>query len=312
MGLKCSVLGHAYGETTVERDREERGSEVVITIRELETCDRCGDTRIVTENKEVTTIETPDDSPDVTAADAMEAMGEDASGTDPSAGTEAATSVADTGDDAATDDGTIVEDAEGGAAVTDESMGSPSPDAVEDQGAEILDDEDDTDDAVDDELADPTIENDADVPGESSEDEDAVILDDEPASADDGETNETADAEATGTDEHTIDAEESSPFAAPADDETTDDPLGEWPEETLRDTEDDWTPSEDLTGTVGDVDPDANVDRELSTSSAVTVPEGEFHCEGCGYTTPVESSSLRAGDYCPECHTETLVHRAEK
>ena len=61
MGLKCSVLGHKYGEATVEREREEQGSEVVITIQERETCERCGNTRIVSENKEVTAIETPSD-----------------------------------------------------------------------------------------------------------------------------------------------------------------------------------------------------------------------------------------------------------
>jgi len=35
MGLRCSLLGHDYGESFVERDREERGNEVVVTEREL-------------------------------------------------------------------------------------------------------------------------------------------------------------------------------------------------------------------------------------------------------------------------------------
>src|SRR6056297_2765614 len=61
MGLKCSVIGHKYGDAEVEREREEQGSEVVITIQERETCERCGKTRIVSENKEVTAIETPSD-----------------------------------------------------------------------------------------------------------------------------------------------------------------------------------------------------------------------------------------------------------
>ena len=64
MGLKCSIIGHKYGEAAVERDREEQGSEVVITIQERETCERCGKTRIVSENKEVTAIETPADIAD--------------------------------------------------------------------------------------------------------------------------------------------------------------------------------------------------------------------------------------------------------
>ena len=311
MGLKCSVLGHAYGETTVERDREERGSEVVITIRELETCDRCGDTRIVTENKEVTTIETPDEEPAVTPEDAVAALdGNDSAAT----GTGQSTESDDAGD-------ALVDDAEGGAAVTEGSPSSPSPDAVEDQGAEILDDsgEPAADTTVDDELADPTIENEADVPGESADGEDAVILDDtteeSAAPSDEGAAGDDAGAPTPAGDASSAGEENTghTPYESPDEPEQEENPLGEWPEETLRDTdEDDWTPTEDLDGTVGDVDPDASVNRELSTNSAVTVPEGEFHCQECGYTTDVESSSLRAGDYCPECRTGTLVHQPEE
>ncbi|MFW6018859.1 MAG: DUF7093 family protein, partial [Halapricum sp.] len=61
MSLKCSIFGHSFEESTVEREREEQGSEVVITIREVQTCTRCGERRVVSENKEVTTLETPDD-----------------------------------------------------------------------------------------------------------------------------------------------------------------------------------------------------------------------------------------------------------
>ena len=42
MGLRCSLLGHDYGDSFVERDREERGNEVVVTERELKECARCG------------------------------------------------------------------------------------------------------------------------------------------------------------------------------------------------------------------------------------------------------------------------------
>lgn len=60
MGLTCSLLGHAFEGTGVERDREEQGSEVVTIVREVETCRRCGRTRTVSENKEVTAIVEPD------------------------------------------------------------------------------------------------------------------------------------------------------------------------------------------------------------------------------------------------------------
>ncbi|MFC6716409.1 hypothetical protein ACFQGT_19880 [Natrialbaceae archaeon GCM10025810] len=56
MVLRCSLLGHDYGEPEVEREREERGSEVVIVEREYEECTRCGDRHVITENTEVTSI----------------------------------------------------------------------------------------------------------------------------------------------------------------------------------------------------------------------------------------------------------------
>ncbi|MDL5361810.1 hypothetical protein [Halalkalicoccus sp. NIPERK01] len=54
MSLRCSLLGHEYGESEIERDREERGNEVVISVVELERCTRCGKARTISENTEVT------------------------------------------------------------------------------------------------------------------------------------------------------------------------------------------------------------------------------------------------------------------
>lgn len=56
MSLRCSLLGHEYGESEIERDREERGNEVVISVVELERCTRCGTTRTISENTEVTQL----------------------------------------------------------------------------------------------------------------------------------------------------------------------------------------------------------------------------------------------------------------
>jgi ssDNA-binding Zn-finger/Zn-ribbon topoisomerase 1 len=53
MGLRCSLFGHDFGDTLTERDRDERGAEVVITVREIRTCRRCGAEEVVTENTEV-------------------------------------------------------------------------------------------------------------------------------------------------------------------------------------------------------------------------------------------------------------------
>ena len=80
---------------------------------------------------------------------------------------------------------------------------------------------------------------------------------------------------------------------------------GEWPEEPADDGPKWEPPTIDETEGVGespDVEP---------TSTAVTVPEGSFLCTECGFTTSVESSSLREGDFCPDCHTGTLSHRLD-
>ena len=61
MGLKCSLLGHAYEPAEVDREREERGSEVVTVSREIERCQRCGAERVVSESTEVTTVVDEDD-----------------------------------------------------------------------------------------------------------------------------------------------------------------------------------------------------------------------------------------------------------
>jgi DNA-directed RNA polymerase subunit RPC12/RpoP len=250
MGIKCSLFGHAFGETTVERDREEQGSEVVSTIRELQTCTRCGERRVVSENKEVTTLETPTDnaSPAPTIADA-EATAE----ADDEAVETAAPPAAETGD----------EDAEDSA---DDELVDEEPPVTDD--AEILDGEDEGDE--------PDRE-----PGQWPQEADEG--EDEPTDEDFNQfgyddTEETVDEEKT--DAEFIDSEDEP-------EESTPQPqTNEWPSE------------EEI---------DAAGEPETAGPGAVTVPEGSFVCEGCGFSTPVESSSLREGDFCPECHKETLV-----
>lgn len=52
MGLRC-ILGHDFGDRQSEGEREDRGDEVVVTMREYRECARCGYRRIISENKEV-------------------------------------------------------------------------------------------------------------------------------------------------------------------------------------------------------------------------------------------------------------------
>ena len=56
MGLKCTLLGHAYEPAGFERERKEEGSEVVTVTREIERCVRCDEERVVSESTEVTAV----------------------------------------------------------------------------------------------------------------------------------------------------------------------------------------------------------------------------------------------------------------
>ena len=131
MGLRC-LLGHDFDEPELEREREENGEEVVITVREVKTCTRCGETQVVSENKEVTTIEQLADEAAVADAQA-EAEAEvradaadrgtesEASSTGATGGMDAADLTQPTGT-TASDDATVV-DAETTAAVDEGGAG---------------------------------------------------------------------------------------------------------------------------------------------------------------------------------------------
>lgn len=57
MGVKCSLLGHDYGDSEVERERDEDGDEVVRTAKRVERCQNCGHTRTISANTEVMALE---------------------------------------------------------------------------------------------------------------------------------------------------------------------------------------------------------------------------------------------------------------
>ena len=282
MGLKCSVLGHKYGETTVEREREEQGSEVVITIQERETCERCGNTRIVSENKEVTAIETPSDI----ASDLVEDESEsEPAETESPPEDEPADSAAEPADEGTerSDGWDSVDDpveAPGNAGVSDDG-GDDEPVDPSADDAEIIDDSD-SEGSGDVELDEPTTT--VDVP--DAESEEPVTEDETDPEKDDGVIlGEEAESESTGNDRQP----------------------GEWPDEP-GDDGDGWSP-ETMPVDTG-TDDDSGV--KSTSDSAVTVPEGEFACPECGFTTEVESTSLRAGDFCPECHKGSLITRGEE
>jgi len=355
MSFKCSLLGHKFGETAVERDRQEDGTEVVITITELETCTRCGETRVVSENKEVTTLETPatgdagaEGTADVPGPDAGSADARDAAVVDAEGGDDSDPTIPDAESDTVsepTDDAVIIDDAE-----EDDDERDPGewPEEADDEdGATPADapaSEADADGDDDDERDPGEWPDDSDVTaaeraGESAEveilesesaeetgtDDSAsgsteagsgveTGVDDAGAAAADeraeatvgGPTNAgavTADGDASGASSESgsaggVGGQGTSAWPDERDEGalSADEAMGEWPEETKRDE-----PADS-----GLVNTELDDDEE-----AITVPEGMFKCSECGFTTEVESSSLRAGDFCPECHRGTLAQHGD-
>jgi hypothetical protein len=265
MGLTCSILGHAYGEAEIERDRDEQGSEVVITIREIETCERCGESRVVSENKEVTTLETPDEP-------TPEPEGDQSTPSVPDEPVDDATDAAVV--DADEDDGEILDDE--AAAAADSLVEAPDDDA----DASVPDAEGGEAVAVD-EATDAPATATADEPAtaEGAEDDDGVILDDTEAQ------------------------ESESPGREP----------GEWPEnprEAGADEEPEFIPADERGSEYGgDLAAETDLETGSSDSGPLTVAEGTYECTDCDFSTEVEASSLRPGDFCPECHSGTLEHR---
>ena len=262
MGIKCSLLGHDFGEAAVERDREEQGNEVVSTIREVETCRRCGETRVVSENTEVTTIKTPDDIDVETDPD------EDRSGDVPTEGTAVGPDSTDAGDE-----GPISEaetPSEPGAAGDDTKYES----AAEDDGV-IL--EDDTDEDPDRDPGEWPEAESADEPGEDDEPADDGVVLDGPAAESTTAADTAGEADSGGLNETATDS---------AGEDSPDEEAEVW------------------SATRPDLE---SATEDVETAGTTPVVDGTFRCTECGFTTPVESSSLREGDYCPECHRGMLV-----
>ncbi|MFB6164555.1 MAG: hypothetical protein ABEJ31_05300 [Haloarculaceae archaeon] len=317
MSLKCSLLGHRFGDTSVEEEREEQGSEVVTTIKEVETCERCGAARVVSENKEITSLDAESDA----GADGEGDTDDAADGEGDTDGAADADEVAPTvggvtGGSHAPDIDAVEDDAE----FIDNADPGPADAEAEAAAAEVADEGPAAGSAAD---ADDAAEQ------EPPADDGAVILEDDEDERDPGEWPEEAEASddeaaapeptatAVGTDADADAADgEDGAGADPVSGEWPDEygyeeregettPTVDWPAEDEPD-EDPWKPTESLTENIdtGDVEP--------AGSAAITVPEGEFECPECGFRTDVESSSLRAGDFCPECRRGSLEHRTEQ
>ena len=146
-----------------------------------------------------------------------------------------------------------------------------------------------------------TLPNESAVPGvehASPEDDDGVILDEE------------GDERAPGEWPDTVEEENEQENISWPDDPRDGTATGDDPQED--DTREDGT--ETGAETTDNPESTAEDDAEPTiepTGGVVTVPRGEFTCSACGHTESVESSSLRAGDFCPECRAGTLEHASE-
>ncbi|MFC4448912.1 DUF7093 family protein [Halorussus aquaticus] len=321
MSLRCSLLGHSYGEAEIEREREEQGSEVVVTVREFEECERCGDRKVVTENKEVTALDSP--APDLeSAAEAESAAsagaegGSDTNGQSDvsvapgaSAGPDS-TASPDVGVDAPADG----DDAEiiGGSSASDESSGSVASSAS--TSADDTDGSTDTGDDLD--------------PSQSAADDDGVILDDdgEPSEGDrtpgewpDAETTHPAETEQGGSGDWPAVGREDEGYDAEPDDGSNADVEfgGGLTPESASGVADDETEEVEFVNADGDTlraqdGAESNTELSSGISAGAEAPslsgpaddpdvDAEFVCPECDYRASVAGSSLRAGDICPEC-----------
>lgn len=273
MSIKCSLFGHSFDESTVEREREEQGSEVVITIREVQTCTRCGETHVVSENKEVTTLETPDDI-DATSPDDADAETSDSSRPETAEPVEA------------DEDSSAPESASVSPGATDDvAVDQPEDTGTAETGASPAADSASPDSGPDD----------SDIEEEPPVTDDAEILDDDSDTSDraPGEWPQAADESEPRPDAGIVEGPEDTP-------DESDQTDAEFVVDEDSQTQTNEWPSED--------EIDAASEPESVGPGAVTAPDGSYVCRECGFSTLVEESSLREGDFCPECHRGTLVH----
>ena len=292
MGIRC-LFGHDFGGREVERDRREDGDEVVVAYRTVETCERCGSRRVVSENKEIKPIRSVGDAAERDPA-TPETGVEPSSGepTSPETG-EARTAPAETDEatpesvaapvgggtaDASEDAAIIIDDAPSGPGNggTERPAGGGATDATDatDTGGSAESQPSDLNAAVASEPETELLDGSADgAPGDetSADDPDAWPE----AGADDGfdADSPTAGGPSVSTD----------PDGSPV----------PWPE---RDG----------------IEQDRNGTKFVRPESETPAPDAatEFHCPNCRATRPSSASSLRSGDVCPECRKGYLAERS--
>ena len=284
MGLSC-LLGHDFGEREVERERREAGDEVVVVYRTVENCARCGERRIVSENKEIRSVQA--------AAAAAATTGDDATAT---------------GDDAPGASESLVAAAEAVGAreessvdAGDRSPTGPAAGASTDAGETPADAS--TDDPA-------PAEEDAVILGSTGEEPsaDAVPADDGSGSGSGGWPSATDDATDEGFDAAPPETEGSGVefgggLVPSADDDDDDD--GRAAESSANASFVGTDDAAEANAAEGDAT-FARPERRMDDAAAGPT---EYRCANCGATRPTASSSLRAGDVCPDCRKGYVAER---
>ncbi|NIB98449.1 hypothetical protein [Halobacterium sp. R2-5] len=301
MGLRCSLLGHDYGEAFVERDREERGEEVVVTERELKECARCGSEKVTTENTEVRSLQ-PEHHEDADgSSDATDATTTVDSGSEPATAANADASTTDSSGGAFTSATDAIEQAETGMD-TDDSLGG-EPDADD---AVIL--EDDAADEPGSDQWDEPEEPEAEPEPEPVED-DAEVVDAGSEPEPEPEPTQSGPAGQQSASAETADADRA---------------RGEWPEadgedegfDATADADAEFAAAEEADSTfefAGEGDEAVEADTGFTSAGPLDNDESTdeldfaLYCPECGFEQYAAGSSLRAGDICPECRRGYLA-----
>lgn len=299
MVLRCSLLGHDFGDAEVEREREEQGSEVVVTVREYQECARCGEVRVVSESTEVTSVSHESSAAPDDPAPAVESGDDDVT-----------PAVVD-----ADDSGEILADEAGAEAVAG-APESAADDADGDDDTEILEETVDTSAETVEAPAQPV----------AGEHEEPTVNEHEEPITDDGEILE-ADDEPRHDRAHGEwpESDDVGPPVGIATEPTS------WPEkESAESAElpadepvDDVEPVDDAVFVDVDERPapePAATDSGTGIASAQPAPEpgtsqstdpvaAEYFCPRCSFVAPATHGSLRPGDICPECRRGYLGER---
>lgn len=287
MGLRCTVMGHDYGESQRTEKREERGDEIVVTVREYRECRRCSHQKTMSENTEIRSSETDDaDDTDGETGDTTDHQDRSSGQADPTGTTPDSTT------DAAVGHG--VTPNEETADVDDETAG------VKDDGI-IL--EDNTDDGA--------LEDESDGDRGPGEWPDSAKEDPETAHG-------TGNDSGAGGDWPTPDVEDQGYDATPTSADSDEDVefVSDLADESGRSTTGESASEETATGGGASSQSDATsgIERADPEPAARQPPPSDaavLSCPGCGHTRPSRASSLRPGDICPECGDGYLAEREE-